>query len=371
MTIDRFDPPGGLDDLGEEGLELWSSFISQTVDRAIEGPPGRTNDRPRAQSYNLTKTDTADDAVLAEASWIAFPRAVKVSSVSDQRRWRRADSQRSLQDEYCEWNVTRDAEGRITKVTFTSEGPEYWQALAITAPEALVSVYQQCIDPSVQEDDLFDGSRNYIPQNRWNSTTTNGAMHLIQDANTLSAEIELAAAATIRRVINGEELTGEQELIRCSQYGEPQRNSDPHIGGVVNSVARQKADIALANPVGLYIKDLATDGWETPDGTDPKSFWTPVRGGKDTVVRAVFEVPPELGYTVSDIKIAGREIVFGAQITDFITIKLTAIACRVGQSTVEPMTACVGPDATTATFAALPDPDPVAAVNTLGAFATR
>src|SRR5205823_2576502 len=33
------------------------------------------------------------------------------------------------QDEYLEWFVTRSA-GKITRVTFTCEGPEYWQALA-------------------------------------------------------------------------------------------------------------------------------------------------------------------------------------------------------------------------------------------------
>jgi hypothetical protein len=34
------------------------------------------------------------------------------------------------QDEYCEWRTERHpGTGEITKVTFTSEPPEYWQAL--------------------------------------------------------------------------------------------------------------------------------------------------------------------------------------------------------------------------------------------------
>lgn len=42
-------------------------------------------------------------------------------------------------------------------------------------------------------EDLFDPATNrYRRRNIWNSTTTQGAMHLIQGANTLSAEIEFA-----------------------------------------------------------------------------------------------------------------------------------------------------------------------------------
>ena len=341
MPVDHFDPPGELSDLNDAGHKEWSNFISTAVDAAIAGRTDHTNDSPRAQYYNLAKTDTAADAKFQEVSWIAFPRVVKLNSVSDQQRWRRAESSRDVQDEYCEWSVTRRADGKITRATFTCEGPEYWELLARTQPDTLLDLYQEFVNPAVQRDDLFDASGTYIPRNKWNSTTTNGAMHLIQDANTLSAEIELSAAASIVRVNNGRELTGEQELIECAQYGVPQRNSDPHIGGVVNSVARLKADLALSNPVGLYFKDLSTAGWATPDGSDPQSYWKYIRGSAEHPVRAVYEVPDSKGFTVSDITIQGTPIMFAAQITDFISIKLTAVACRFGQSTAAPMD-CVG-----------------------------
>ena len=45
-----------------------------------------------------------------------------------------------LQDEYCEWSVTRNADGKITKVMFTTEGPEYWTYLAETQPETVLAV---------------------------------------------------------------------------------------------------------------------------------------------------------------------------------------------------------------------------------------
>ena len=342
MTLTRFSPPGGLDDLDAAGQDQWNTWLSETVDTAIAGQTDHSNDSPRGQFFNLTKTDTAPDAKTQDVTWIAFPRNVSLQSVSDHQRWSRADASRDVQDEYCEWSLTRRPEdGKITRVTFTCEGPEYWEILAAAAPDKVVALYQQHVNPAVQHDDLFDSKGLYIRRNRWNSNTVNGAMHLVQDANTLGAEVELAAAATIVRVINGRELTGEQELIACSQYGVSTRNSDPHIGGVVNSVARLKADIALADPVGLYFNDLATPQWATPDGSDPKTYWTLTRGTQDHPVRAVYEVPPSKQFTVGDITINGSPITFGAQIVDFISMKLTAIACRIGQSKVQPMTGCV------------------------------
>ncbi len=341
MLLDRFDPPGQLDELDEAQRRAWSQWISDQLDEAARGDPDRfLHDAPRAQFFNPTKREIGDDSQSVDIAWIAFPKQVATDAVSDRDRWELADSSRDLQDEYCEWSVQRDPNTRkITRVTFTCEGPEYWQFLANTSPEKALRLYQEFISPQVKMEDLFANGR-YIVRNRWNSTTTNGAMHLVQVNNTLGAEIELAAGASIVRRIDGRELTQEQELIRCGKYGSPGRNSDPHIGSMANSVTRQKADLTLANPIGIYFADLLTAAWSTPDGSEPKSYWKYVRGTAKNPVRAVYEVPPERGFVVGDIRINDRPIEFGAQIADFINMKLTAIGCRFGQSTVPPMTAC-------------------------------
>jgi hypothetical protein len=208
------------------------------------------------------------------------------------------------------------------------------------------------VNPQVEMQDLLLQNGQYNPRNRWNASTVEGAMHLIQINNSLSAEIELAAGSSVVRIINGKMLTDQRELIRCGKYGGEERHSDPHIGAMVNSLTRQKADVTLANPVGLYFDDLSTDGWETPDGSDPKSYWTYLRGTTDTPVRAVYEVPSEKDFVVGDITIVGRPIEFGAQIADFINIKLTGVATRFGQSTVAPLTGCRAPKVTAAARAA-------------------
>jgi len=68
-----------------------------------------------------------------------------------------------------------------------------------------------------------------------------------------------------------------------------------------------------------------------------------VRGTEEKPVRAVYDVPLELGFIVVDITIGGRPMAFGAQIADFVRIKLTGVGTRFGQSTAAPMSGCLRP----------------------------
>jgi hypothetical protein len=337
MLLRAFDPPGFLDDLNADQKKQWSDSISDDIDSEMAG-----KDAVGHHFYNATKTDPGNDVTTAEISWTAFPRKVQINSPSDKVRWQRADETRSIQDEYCEWSVTRNGAGKIARVTFTCEGPEYWEFLAKANPDKVLSLYQQFVSPNVTKADLFPDGTNYDPNNKFNNSTTKGAMHLGQVNNTLGAEIDIAVRSTIIREINGTVLTGERELIDCGQYGDPDRNSDPHIGAQVNMIARKDAFVAVANPVALYIAAFAPLGWQTPDGSDPKDFWKIVRGDAAHGLRAVYEVPAAKGFTVGDITINGLPIAFGAQIVDFITIKLVGQAAGIGKNVVPPVTSCLG-----------------------------
>lgn len=77
--------------------------------------------------------------------------------------------------------------------------------------------------------DAKTGEYSYNPDNYWNRYSTTGAIgHLAHPNNSLSAEIDIAAQATvIRKNEHGELISDPRELIRCSRYGGPARNSDP------------------------------------------------------------------------------------------------------------------------------------------------
>ena len=238
-----------------------------------------------------------------------------------------------MQDEYCEWSVQRDpSTQKIKSVSFTCEGPEYWQFLASTDPDKIVSLYRQYISGEVEKGDLFEEGV-YNPRNKWNNSTSKGAMHLIQGANTLSAEINLGADATVLRDNgHGQAITDQRKLILCSKYGQAERNSDPLIGFTVNQlVLKKKPFITFADPVGLFFHSFTPVGWVTPDGSNPLNYWKIVRGTPEHAVRAVYEVPSDKGFAVGDITINGEPINFGSQIADAIQIKLAVEADRFGQ----------------------------------------
>ena len=76
------------------------------------------------------------------------------------------------QDEYLEWHAVRDpATGRLVKLVFTAEGPEYWRYIAegtraftsgeLPLPEVpgdaqlLLRLYHDLVDPNIPLSDLF------------------------------------------------------------------------------------------------------------------------------------------------------------------------------------------------------------------------
>jgi hypothetical protein len=79
--------------------------------------------------------------------------------------------------------------------------------------------------------DMRTGATVYNPNNYWNNWSKTGSIiHLCQPNNTLSAEIDIAAQATVlREDTDGNPITDPDQLINCSQYGNPGRHSDPTV----------------------------------------------------------------------------------------------------------------------------------------------
>lgn len=84
----------------------------------------------------------------------------------------------------------------------------------------------------IKEEDLYTtdaaGNKVYNRENKYNISSQDGCIaHLIQGANTLRAEIDIVAQATVIREKDGKIINNKNELIACSQYGQRERNSDP------------------------------------------------------------------------------------------------------------------------------------------------
>lgn len=377
--LPRFDTPGFLPDFNDipGQLEAWNQAMIGWFDQVAaieqsklskENPPGRV------QFYNPTRFDPGP-TVEQSIPWNGFPKELLLRY--DRRRaLAEADTLWSLsrysayfdtptarelvyrpQNEYCEWHVLRDPNTQaIRQVTFTSEPPEYWSALAgspVQGPDQktwakfpgnrdlLLKRYREFVGPEVQMEDLFakddvycaDGSKlmskdDYNIYNKWN--TTHGAVHLCAPPNSLVAEIQLAGDATIRYRNARGELADPDALICCAAYGGSDRNSDPTIGAAVNALTRLGGFVTLRNPVGLYMDHIDLAGWVAPDGGPVTDCVRIVRGREGLIERLVVAVPPGRGFSVSDIAIGGEPIRHGGQIAECITVHLVGLVGALG-----------------------------------------
>jgi hypothetical protein len=324
--VTRFAPLGHLNDLKtDEELASWSQEVESLMSKAAAGVERRTG-RDNAQFADPSRVDMGA-ATAAPISWQGFPKSLTAQH-SLEEAYKIADglmadehghSGRDVQDEYLEWYVERDAAGDVTRIDFTTEGPEYWDTLLTElGPHGIVSLYQKYY-PSAQKADLFRGGR-YNINNIYN--TTHGAMHLRQVNNNLWAEVAIAAFSTLTYTLDGKTLTDGGDLCHYASLGERSRASDPRIAQTVNSLAREGRRLSLEDPIGLYLEspDL-TRGWKTPDGSNPASLWTIERGNPAT--RASLRSGTQ--FKLSAVTIGGDNIRYGGQVANLIKIHLTGL----------------------------------------------
>lgn len=311
--VTRFDTPGSLRDMpaGSVFYDNWHAFLAGRIAASTPGSGG-------GEFYDPSEVDVN---VLAERSlvWMGFPRALMVATHRDDRRAAFiAGESRSVQEEYCEWHVTRNRAGKITKIVFVTESPEYWEQLWAVDPARVVSLYQTLVSPLVVEADLRvagPGSA-YNKFNRWN--TTDGIVHLIQVINTLNAALGLA-----QRGVNS---FGARDNYEASPG--PRTSVDPRVLLDVGTLARKGLSITLREPIGLYIAGYDDTGWTKPDGSPVGNYWQIVRGSPGQILRLKYEVPADAGFVVGDIRIGGRPIEFGGQVAEHVTCTIGGVAGR-------------------------------------------
>jgi hypothetical protein len=247
------------------------------------------------------------------------------------------------QDEYCEWHTDRNAAGGITRIAFTAEGPEYYEKMAAVDLTLVGDLYRQHVNPAVRDEDLvWDADMRAQGQvvfrkgdyNKWNKWNTQlGAMHLTHQANTLGAEINLGADATsVFPVPAAPANTLPSRLICCAQFGGVNRSSDPLIGAGVNGFASQGLSVTLANPVGLYMMEIAVGGLRNPQGAPigPDGLRL-VRASADRslILRAEIAPPAGASYTLDQCTFEGQPITGGGVIARRITMVLFGLAKRI------------------------------------------
>jgi hypothetical protein len=391
MSQFAFRTPAGIQDFpndptNQQNLDtLWNNNLNGFIQQGMMGNPWNASNTPATTNYYNPLTNSTPSSVK-NIQWPAFPGRIQFNYPNNQSQWfQMADTgqmvaninnspcdtasgsnvpyfpygPRGWQDEYCEWAVTRNAAGYITRIDFTCENPEYWNSLWLIDPNTVLSLYQSILNnPNITLADLslpgitdpVTGNPVYNPLNIWNSgpevtPTGGGAIHLTSTPNTIQTEIGLASGASVLRN-NPSGTTGNtvwqskyyNQLLCDAQYGQMNRNSDPNIGGNVNSLVNSGFVVTLADPPGLYIQMPDFSNYASPDGTDCSTFWTILRGSEtlstqggvampgNFILHAVFEVPPTKNYVVGDLTIGGDSITFGSQVTNTFKMQIVASA---------------------------------------------
>lgn len=256
--------------------------------------------------------------------WRAFPITASASNNqidNDRFRW---------QDEYVEWRVEKSATGAITQITFTTEFPEYYEALAKISTDALIAGIQDVIPgASPTLDELFgsgfsDGTtngegrarlfRNNLRLNPWNNGEK-GILCLTQHANTVFALFSLVDQCAIARTdIPSGSVCG---TVSCL----PGRNSDPVICQASQNTVRSSRAISLVDSVGIKIKQLL-GGWEIGgvsvnmnDTMDNQGAWIVSRNSR----RAVLDV-------TKGVTLGGSPITSGAQVSNELQVDADVIS---------------------------------------------
>ena len=314
--VTQFDTPASVRDLpaGHAFYANWHAFIASHLTTT----PG--SGTATGEFYDASEVDVN---VLAEHNlvWMAFPRETLVAHRDDRRAaFIDADADpaaRHLQNEYCEWHVTRNAAGKITKVVFVTESPEYWQQLWDADRAAVVSLYRTLVDPAIVEADLRVGGPGSA-YNKFNTfNTTGGIVHLIQSINTLTAALGLAQGSIATGAARDGYETAPPGL---------RTSVDPRVKFDIGALGRTGLSITLREPIGLYITGYDDTGWTKPNGTPVGDYWQIVRGSPGRILRLEYKVPAGEGFVVGDIRIGGRRIEWGGQIAEHVTCTIGGVA---------------------------------------------
>jgi hypothetical protein len=275
---------------------------------------------------------------LNSIPWLAFPRTASASFEEiDSNRFR-------FQDEYVEWRTETQA-GQVTRVTFTTEFPEYYEALAAMGVDALIAGIREVIseaNPTTVE--LF--GQNFNPEtatgearagqfrfnlenNPWNNGEK-GILCLTQGFNTMNALFNLVAECAIPKPGDSSDV--------CGAVGGacgPGRNSDPVICKASQDLARSSRALSLLDPVGIKITRLRgiwkinNQQVDINDPIDNQGAWIVSRNGR----RAVLDVTK--GVTIGDeIITTGTQVATALEVSaDVISAPENAIPtwARTGQ----------------------------------------
>jgi len=258
-----------------------------------------------------------------EVTWRAFPITAAANNDqidADRFRW---------QDEYVEWRVERPG-GNVVAVTFTTEFPEYFEALAQAGVDALKEEVAALVpDANPTDAELFGPGpdpagqsprtrarrfRQNLQANPWNNGDR-GILCLAQSFNTLGALFNLLGHCGIDQP----NLEPGQVCGKVGGFCGPNRNSDPNVCAAAQGLVRAARSFTASDPAGIFLKRLDGDWRRAGElfdiNADPA--WALTRKGRRGVLQVTQDLtldhdPVTSGAMVSKVLVAGSAVMSAA-----------------------------------------------------------
>ncbi len=366
--------PGFVTDLGPTGLAGWTNYIVGILN-GTAGEEGVIASATLANNGVVPSVLLDSDPKLLPGvnlvDWPGYPVRAKLAINRSDREldpfldWNRARqtvARATCHEEYLEWRTVRQADGKIVRLEFTTETPDYWAKLARYEPRRVLELAARFAGEAVDKIDvreLFgvadpfsvdpnsaDGEKLeavYISQNWARRGAIRGAynngvramMHMSKPVNSTNAAVALAVYAAYphgKRVGSSMvALSGPEAIAGTAQAAVNCRNSDPTIVGVTIKNVFSGSKVALMDAIGIYIVSFTTNSLLLDDKPIPRDWISFQRGtfananpvGVDLFQRLVIEAPPGSSKVVGDLMDAnGDRVVSGTQVARLINVGL-------------------------------------------------
>lgn len=314
--VRRFDTPAALRDLPADSAfyDRWHAQVADIIKTRTRGSGSGVFFDPTTSEFQPVAAPTYP--------WIGFPRPHLIGHRDDRDAAFRAGESRDAQHEYLEWHVAK-RDGKITKVTFATETPEYWSLLAEQSPDRVLELYRELVDAAVEMKDLFTRDGAYEPRNGWN--VERGIVHYVMSINSLGALLNAQQDSVISRAARD---NYDGLPLRFDPANEISTASDARFSLDIGALCRRGLAVTVRDPVGLYIIGWDDTGWTRPDGSPVGDYWRVVRGTPEAALRLEYEVPASEGFVVGDISIGGRPVEYGGQLAEHVTVMAGGLAGR-------------------------------------------
>jgi len=346
--------PGGLVEFREHVLE-WQRRVEEILDRLEPSAPRQLSTASPANAHELRVPE-----------WPAVPARIRAclgrstaDAACDHADPATGDIARlEFQEEYAEWRIVRDREGRPARFELTTELGDYWELFAGYEPDRALELISEFAGVgNVEPAAIFGDAPAADPQTRkrqFRMTMLGGDSGerapgpynnglaaitcLSRSDNTLAALIKLVTAS-VRPMLVHDPASGElrfpsgSEAISRLPSGAAQdcRNSDPVVVERIVRLATEGRLIRFDNPIGIYIVGVQHDQLLTPDDEPVPAEWFRRWRGVDAEdagdglarhQRMEFEVSPEEGFTLADLRSrrTGRPIRWGAEIAELVQL---------------------------------------------------